>query len=228
MDRHYYDGYNAHRASLRNQGKLTYALFDFGHSTMFPRSVHINECRLPSYISFCTYPLQRPDDTHQGEIDFNPFAFDVGMMGVLFCEEFQHLTPLTPMLAPLFDMMTTRNIPRRFTASEALAFFEEQVQPLTPGLEKVGYQSRDSPSYPPRYDTFDRWQDLDPEFVKKWAKFRDAPVPFHVRLLRRLCERSWGWRLVNRIRHLGRFITHWTPFCKGKPETPIQGRFGDV
>ncbi|KAG5735775.1 hypothetical protein E4T56_gene7923 [Termitomyces sp. T112] len=221
MDRHYYDGYNAHRASLRNQGKLTYALFDFGHSTMFPRSVRINECRLPSYISFGTYPLQRPDDTHQGEIDFNPFAFDVGMLGVLFCEEFQHLTSSAPMLAPLFDMMTTRNIPRRFTASEALAFFEEQVQPLTPGLEKVGCQSRDSPSYPPRYDTFDRWQDLDPEFVKKWAKFRDAPVPFHVRLLRRLCRRSWGWNFVNKVRYVARFIAHWTPFCKGKSETPI-------
>ena len=71
------------------KGKLTYALFDFGHSTMFPQSVRINGCRLPSCLSFATYPLQRPDDTHQGEIDFDPFAFDVGMLGVLFCKEFQ-------------------------------------------------------------------------------------------------------------------------------------------
>ncbi|KAG5341553.1 hypothetical protein C0989_009470 [Termitomyces sp. Mn162] len=223
FDRYHFDGRNAHRRSLCIQGKLTYALFDFSHSTMFPQSVRLDECRLPSYISFGTYPLQRPDDTHQGEIDFNPFAFDVGMLGIVFCNEFQHLTTLAPMLAPLFDMMTTRNVSRRFTAAEALAFFEEQVQPLSPGLEKVGYRSRGSPSYPPRYDTFDRWQDLDPDFVEKWAKFRDAPVPFHVRLLRRLCERSWGWHLVNRIRYIARFITQWTPLCKGKSETLIQG-----
>ncbi|KAG6887184.1 hypothetical protein C0995_000582 [Termitomyces sp. Mi166 len=177
---------------------------------MFSQSARIDECRLPSYISFGTYPDQRPDDTHQGEIDFNPFAFDVGMLGVLFCTEFQHLVTLAPMLAPLFDMMTTRNITRRFTASEALKFFEEQIEPLTPGLEKIGCRPL---AHTGRYDAFDRWKDLDPEFVKKWAEFREPPVPRHIRTLRTFCERLWGWRLVHRIRHLGRFIVQWTPFC---------------
>ncbi|KAG6879345.1 hypothetical protein C0992_003387 [Termitomyces sp. T32_za158] len=174
VDRHYYDEYNIHRMSLRTEGKLTYALFDFSHSTMFPETVRINECRLPSKTSFRTYWVQRPDDTHQGEVDFDPFAFDVGMLGVLFCTEFQHLTYLAPMLAPLFDMMTTRTISRRFTASAALTFFEEQVQPLTFGSENIACRRQPLNVYPVRYDEFDRWQDLDPEFIKKWAKFQSA------------------------------------------------------
>ncbi|KAG6863208.1 hypothetical protein C0993_012474, partial [Termitomyces sp. T159_Od127] len=162
---------------------------------MFPESSRINECRLTSEISFRTYPSQRPDDTHQGEIDFDPFAFDVGMLGVFFCKEFQHLTTLAPMLSPLFDMMTTRNISRRFTASAALTFFEEQVQPLTIGLEEIACRRRGLSEYPIRYDEFDRWQGLGPEFIEKWAKFREPPIPFHVQVLRTLCERLWGYRL---------------------------------
>jgi hypothetical protein len=39
----------------------------------------------------------------------------------------QHLTKDVPMLAPLFDKMTTRNVPSRFTAAEALQFLEKLV-----------------------------------------------------------------------------------------------------
>lgn len=114
------------------------------------------------------------------------------------------------MLAPLLDMMTTRNISRRFTASEALTFFEEQVQPLTTRLENIA--CRRLRKYPTRYDEFDRWQYLDPEFKEKWAKFREAPVPFHIRMLRKICGRPWRWNLVNWVRYLAQVITHLAPF----------------
>ncbi|KAG6823901.1 hypothetical protein H0H92_008668, partial [Tricholoma furcatifolium] len=83
------DHCNSHRTALRNEGKLIYAIFDFSHSTMFSVSATLEECRLPSIISWKTLPSQRPSDTMQAELDFNPFAFDVGMLGVLFCSEFQ-------------------------------------------------------------------------------------------------------------------------------------------
>ncbi|KAG6888530.1 hypothetical protein C0995_007642 [Termitomyces sp. Mi166 len=84
-----YDSDNYCRQSLRSQGKLTYAFYDFDGSTMFPPSMSLDECRLPSSVSYNTFYDQVPGDTQQGELDFNPFAFDVGMLGVMFCQEFQ-------------------------------------------------------------------------------------------------------------------------------------------
>ncbi|KAG6871015.1 hypothetical protein C0995_009037, partial [Termitomyces sp. Mi166 len=150
------------RESLRSQGKLTYAFYDFDGSTMFPHSMSLDECRLPSYVSFDTLYDQVPGDTLQGEFDFNPFAFDVGMLGVMFCQEFQHMTRTVPMLAPLFDRMTTRDIARRFKASEALQFFEEQVIPLTP-KHVLSWAPEPIHRYD-AYDYYDRWKYLDPDF----------------------------------------------------------------
>ncbi|KAG6873400.1 hypothetical protein C0992_008802, partial [Termitomyces sp. T32_za158] len=121
-----------------------------------------------------------------------------------------HLTSLAPMLAPLFDMMTTRTISRRFTASAALTFFEEQVQPLTTGPENIACSRQPLDVYPVRYDEFDRWQDLDPEFIEKWATFREPPIPFRTKMLRRICGRIWGYRLINWARYLVQFLTRLT------------------
>ncbi|KAH0585965.1 hypothetical protein H2248_007250 [Termitomyces sp. 'cryptogamus'] len=161
-----FDLHNYYRRSLRSQGKLTYALYDFDGSTTFPPSISLDECRLPSHVSFNTLYDQVPEDTLQGEIDLNPFAFDVGMLGVMFCQEFQHMTCTVPMLAPLFDRMTTRNIARRFKASEALQFFKQQVIPLTPkGV--LSFSAEQVLQYQP-YECYDRWKFLDSDFVEKW------------------------------------------------------------
>ena len=80
---------NPFRRLLRSQSKLTYAFYDFDNSKMFSPSMSLDDCRLPSYLSFNTLSDQVPADTSQAEFDFNPFAFDVGMLGVLFCHEFQ-------------------------------------------------------------------------------------------------------------------------------------------
>ncbi|KNZ79935.1 hypothetical protein J132_08412 [Termitomyces sp. J132] len=171
---------------------------------MFSPSMSLDECRLPSYVSFNTLPDQVPADTSQGEFDFNPFAFDVGMLGVLFCHEFQYLTWTAPMLAPLLDRMTTRYIERRFKASEALQFFEEEV--LSNTAEHVL-----SSSLPPRtatgaFDTFDRWAGLDPNFVDKWSAFREPPVPLHLKCLRYVCEYPWIFDAVSFVRRVSLFI----------------------
>ncbi|KAK0191639.1 hypothetical protein F5146DRAFT_1049701 [Armillaria mellea] len=64
-------------------------------------------------------------DTRQGEHDYDPFAFDVALLEYLFCRHFQHLTPYEPMLAPLLNRTVTRTVSKRFTAAEALRFFED-------------------------------------------------------------------------------------------------------
>ncbi|KAG6807496.1 hypothetical protein H0H93_001543, partial [Arthromyces matolae] len=90
-------------------------------------------------------PGYTPLDTCQGEFDFDPFAWDVGSMGLVFCFYYdvgpstvtyslwllmdvlnQHLTVPAPMLAPLFDKMVTRDVTKRFTAQQALSFLEEE------------------------------------------------------------------------------------------------------
>ncbi|KAG6887419.1 hypothetical protein C0995_015518 [Termitomyces sp. Mi166 len=149
-----------------------------------------------------------PGDTLQGEFDFNPFAFDVGMLGVMFCQEFQHMTCSVPMLAPLFDRMTTRDIGRRFKASEALQFFEEQVIPLTP-KRLLSLEAGLWPHYG-AYDYYDRWKYLDPDFVEKWAAYREPPVPRHIRFLREICLYPWVFRIVSSIRRVTRFLFGWT------------------
>ncbi|KAG6818877.1 hypothetical protein H0H93_000703 [Arthromyces matolae] len=74
------DCYNHSRGLLRAEGKLVYALFDFSHAHIFPRNIPIEACRLPSEFAFAVWPALRPHDCHQGELDFDPFAFDVAVL----------------------------------------------------------------------------------------------------------------------------------------------------
>ncbi|KAF8067476.1 hypothetical protein FPV67DRAFT_1492148 [Lyophyllum atratum] len=108
------------------------------------------------------------------------------------------------MLAPLFDRMITRNIPQRSTAAEALLFFEEQVYPETTEsqLEEIPVLHSHDKFRP--FDFYDRWEGLDPSFVEKWAAFREPPVPWRIRVLRFICYRLWGYRMVACIRRICR------------------------
>jgi hypothetical protein len=57
----------------RNSSQLVYAIFDFDIAIMFSSSATVAERRLPN----------QPHDTAQGELDYDPFAFDVGCLGIL-------------------------------------------------------------------------------------------------------------------------------------------------
>ncbi|KAG6895091.1 hypothetical protein C0992_003205, partial [Termitomyces sp. T32_za158] len=104
------------------------------------------------------------------------------------------------MLAPLFDRMTTRKITRRFKASEALQFFEEQVISLTP--KRVLSLAAESRHRWEAYDYYDRWKHLDPDFVEKWAAYREPPIPRYIRILREICLYPWVFRIVSSIRRI--------------------------
>ncbi|KAF9562453.1 hypothetical protein CPC08DRAFT_687690 [Agrocybe pediades] len=185
------------RAGLRSQNKLLYAISDFDFSMMLPPEVNRSKFRLPYYESWGTFNVTT--DTAQGEFDFNPFVMDVGALGVLFCHSYQPYTREIPILAPFLDRMTTRDLAKRFTASEALDFFENMTSqltehelrlilpPISPFLEAIYYE-------------YDRWANLPKEFVEKWAHYREPPIPLTTKILRSICDTDWGGRVLPLIR----------------------------
>ena len=65
-----------------------YCLFDFNQSVIFPRKAPLNMCRLPDRFSWSGTPQYHPMDLNQGELDIDPFAFDVGCMGFFLLQNF--------------------------------------------------------------------------------------------------------------------------------------------
>jgi hypothetical protein len=84
----YYDQFNDLRPSLRSRGLLYYALMDFDFSAIFPLESKLSERRLPAQESFIMW-CSSARDTEQGELDYDPFAFDVASFGIYFCQKFQ-------------------------------------------------------------------------------------------------------------------------------------------
>ncbi|XP_006462230.1 hypothetical protein AGABI2DRAFT_119089 [Agaricus bisporus var. bisporus H97] len=178
----YYD-YSAARERLQWSNQLTYCLFDFDISMMLPADTDQVQCRFPYKLSWDGSGYQ-PRDTSQGEFDYNPFAYDVGTLGRVLCTEYQHLTPQIPMLTPFLDRMVTRNIPVRFNSMEALQLFEALVADIPDKVMNLEYPS--SPGA--MFDTWDRWEGLPPDFIKKWEDYREPPIPFSTFVLRWICS----------------------------------------
>ncbi|KAF8904100.1 hypothetical protein CPB84DRAFT_1823673 [Gymnopilus junonius] len=183
------------RPALREKRLLSYAMFDFDYSTMLSPEMDRMSCRLPYQRSWGSF--NRTMDTAQGEFDFNPFVLDVGAMGVEFCSEFQHLCGQVPFLAPLLDKMTTRNLESRFTASEALQFFEDMYSHLTEAeiQQTIGRRFRTN-----FYYKYDRWVLVPPDFAKKWASYKEPPIPWTMQVIRYLCRRTWIYHVVAHVR----------------------------
>ena len=90
------------------------------------------------------------------------------------------------MLAPLFDMMTTRDIARRFTAAQALRFVEDIRRPLTAAQLATPHVDIELTSK--TYFEYDRWQQLPYEFQAAWAAYREPPEPFSRKQIRKAHE----------------------------------------
>jgi hypothetical protein len=80
------------RAPLRHRKRLAYAWMDFNVSVFLPPSVDHATFRLP-YKESLLGRGPHPYDTAQGELDYDPFALDVGTLGVAFCYGFQVRLP---------------------------------------------------------------------------------------------------------------------------------------
>ncbi len=73
---------------MREDGRMKYALFDFDLALMLPASAPRASCRLPRKGGFFA-SLDAPPDLRQGEFDYEPFAFDVGCLGMISDTFFQ-------------------------------------------------------------------------------------------------------------------------------------------
>ncbi len=103
------------------------------------------------------------------------------------------------MLAPLMDGMVTWDVRARFTAEQALQFFEQHVSGLD---ENMLYAiPRNS-----EYQEYDYWSELSPDFVRKWAHLRIPPEPITRKMLRWICRYRVCDMLVQRIRRMVRKV----------------------
>jgi hypothetical protein len=107
------------------------------------------------------------------------------------------------MFAPLLDRMTTRDISRRFTATQALEFLESFTSELT--QEQLQDPAPPEKLFEHTYENYDRWTGLPDTFIKEWGHFREPRLTFQIRLLRRICDHDWGYKVVQWIRHIIRF-----------------------
>lgn len=80
----YTEEYSEQRIDLRKTRSLRYALYDYDFSVMLPPEANRKEFRLPHERSWGTFNLS--NDTAGGEYDYDPFAFDVGALGVNLCD----------------------------------------------------------------------------------------------------------------------------------------------
>ncbi|KAI0070465.1 hypothetical protein K474DRAFT_793430 [Panus rudis PR-1116 ss-1] len=186
------------RYEHKHAGKLAYALFDFDIAMCFPEDTSVKEFRLPSEKAFCGWSIYHSQDVYRGQVDYNPFAFDVACLGHLLASSFMDAIPKIPLLAPLFDKMTTHIIHERFTAREALSFFLNEIQ------TSLSDELLDEPvmlGSAPICHVGLCWKDLSPEFCTRWSSYRTPPIPWYDRVLDWVVTFQLGWRLVRYIRH---------------------------
>ncbi|KAF8510461.1 kinase-like domain-containing protein [Hysterangium stoloniferum] len=194
------------RRILREQNKSLYSLCDFDCSVMFSSTSNPAERRLPSYMSFQMMAL--PHDTCQGELDYDPFAFEVACVGIMLSSPNQDSIPIVPILAPFFDRMITSKLEDRFTATEALAFFEKLQARLTPEQLNSEPPKVHRGIYPAPWDSdlSARWSELPVDFVREWSLYRAPPPSLWTRILRMTTSFSWGFYANQTIRRFIRFM----------------------
>lgn len=116
---------------------------------------------------------------------------------VLFHFLCQCAIPAVPLLAPLFDKMTTHVVSERFTAAEALDFVEYIASSSSADDLQVGIKAQTS-VYVDNISAY--WEQLPSDFLAEWSKFRQPPVPLITHLLRTICRYETCWNIVHFIR----------------------------
>lgn len=181
MDKAFRDDLRRHRQS----GMAYYALMDFDQSLILPTDTDLRACRRPSAEALYGNAVYKPWDVSRGEPSYNPFAFDVCMLGNLFCmhlsvsqllRRLPHLTgsylhiqdvvPVVPACAALFDKMTTHVVSQRFTAEEALRFLGD----VTATLDQAELQTPVKLEVSEDFGCY--WDKLSSEQRNKWEHLR--------------------------------------------------------
>ena len=71
------------RLANASNNNVHYCLIDFDVSLILPKDVR----RLPSTFAFYGHLFFQPPDIQAGEIDYDPYAFDVACLGNVFASE---------------------------------------------------------------------------------------------------------------------------------------------
>ena len=82
---------------------VIWALMDYDQSKKYPEGVSLRCYRRPECESWAGADVYRPNDVFLGEPAYNPFAFDVAMLGNLFRVQFSvwyYLLLLLHLLTP--------------------------------------------------------------------------------------------------------------------------------
>ena len=67
---------------------VVWALMDYDQSIKHPTNVSLRHYRRSTDEAWAGADIYRPDDVYLGEPTYNPFAFDVAMLGNLFRVQF--------------------------------------------------------------------------------------------------------------------------------------------
>ncbi|KAH6905077.1 other/AgaK1 protein kinase [Coprinopsis sp. MPI-PUGE-AT-0042] len=192
------DSRSTERAGLRKAGRLAYAVMDFDLSIVVSEGEDPSHFRLLYRFAYDgKYP--QPLDVDQGEYDYDPFAYDVGTLGANLARTYQHLCCDLPFLAPLFDMMTTREVSKRFSAQRSLEFFHECLRDV-PQVKLL--KTCPSKNWSDPFDHPTRWQHVPSDLVQRWAAYREPPLPRLVKVARWICSFRCLVGLVRTLRRL--------------------------
>lgn len=213
---------------MSRQNCLRYALNDFNVSLIFPQQISLEDFRISSYLASWGID-DRPYGVLEGELEFNPFLYDVGCLGIFFCEElqvrlsliqcntqtqcsnkYQHLSRCTPFyfLAPLLDGMVTADLNKRLSAVEALSFFKAEKEKLTEDELNLRVDAAVAGEARVHYwRTYDRWAHVPPELKKRWKHYQMTKPSWFGRFIRRVIESSdHGAFIVYKVRRFERLI----------------------
>ncbi|RDX44624.1 hypothetical protein OH76DRAFT_1359251 [Lentinus brumalis] len=189
-------------AHHRRTSRVLYCLFDFNLSVQFPQDKPLHVCRLiadPSTMSGTPYG---PLDVSLGVYDYNPFAYDVACLGNMFRAQFAPIVGSIPEFATLFDQMTTHVIHDRFTASEALAYFDQAVSRLPDHtLQSQIVLDIDSDwewDYEEKAKRY--WSFIPFELAATWVEYRTSPSSLETRFLRYIFGYRVGRYLLRYVR----------------------------
>lgn len=106
----------------------------------------------------------------------------------------QCLVSHIPLLAPLFDKMTTHLISRRFTALEAANFIEDIYAGLSEATLSLPI------TLEPNWDSCTNaqlyWSQTRPEFADQWSSYRTPERTWAARFLDWFGDMPVGWLIL--------------------------------
>ncbi|TBU25143.1 hypothetical protein BD311DRAFT_670288 [Dichomitus squalens] len=179
---------------------VAFCFFDYDLAIQLPKDVSLRDARRPAWEGNRGSLEYHPHDISLAQPEYNPFAYDVACLGNLFLHHFTDAIPVVPQLAPLFSRMTTHVINERFTAAEALSFYDENLSRLPDDL--LAHPLALSTGFEQLWDPDVYWSLLAPQDRQRWQLYRVPPRSWGQQLLAWVVETEMGWRIIRGLRRI--------------------------